>query len=276
MNGTRALVLGSGGVTGLAWQVGVLAGLDAAGVDLRSDLLVGTSAGALVGARLASGWSVDGLVGALDRAEVAPGRLGGPAVARLLLAQVAPSHRHALAALGRRAARDWTPAAERRWVGAVAGDLVGRPWPPGLVIVATDAASGRPAFLSSQQPADLAAAVAASCAMPGVFPAVMIDDQLLFDGGLRSPANLDVASSADRVLAIVPLTGSARVRRRPADQAAQLGRAGRNVVLITPGTAGRWAIGLDVLATWRSPHALEAGRSEGARRAAEVLEHWAG
>jgi NTE family protein len=51
------LVLGSGGVLGEAWLTGVLAGLeDGAGVDLRDcEYFVGTSAGALVAARLASG-----------------------------------------------------------------------------------------------------------------------------------------------------------------------------------------------------------------------------
>lgn len=43
---TRALVLGGGGVTGIAWQVGVLAGLHSAGVDLSgADAVIGTSAG---------------------------------------------------------------------------------------------------------------------------------------------------------------------------------------------------------------------------------------
>ena len=55
---TRALVLGGGGVTGVAWEIGVLAGLAARGVELGSaDLLVGTSAGAVVGALLA--WGTD-------------------------------------------------------------------------------------------------------------------------------------------------------------------------------------------------------------------------
>jgi len=49
----RALVLAGGGVTGIAWESGVLAGLSAGGIDMRNwDLVVGTSAGAFVGARL--------------------------------------------------------------------------------------------------------------------------------------------------------------------------------------------------------------------------------
>src|SRR5277367_4517725 len=52
----RALVLGSGGPIGIAWQAGLLAGLAEAGVDLAdADFIVGTSAGSFVGAQIAMG-----------------------------------------------------------------------------------------------------------------------------------------------------------------------------------------------------------------------------
>jgi NTE family protein len=52
----RALVLGGGGVAGIAWETGLVAGLTDAGVDLASaDLVVGTSSGSVVAAQLASG-----------------------------------------------------------------------------------------------------------------------------------------------------------------------------------------------------------------------------
>src|SRR5690348_8509157 len=51
---TRALVLGGGGSVGIAWESGLLAGLAEQGIDLgRADRIVGTSAGSVVGARLA-------------------------------------------------------------------------------------------------------------------------------------------------------------------------------------------------------------------------------
>src|ERR1035441_3225273 len=65
----RALVLGGGGVTGVAWELGILAGLAQQGVDLsQADLVVGTSAGSVVGAQLTSGVSV----GELYAAQLAP------------------------------------------------------------------------------------------------------------------------------------------------------------------------------------------------------------
>src|SRR4051794_41230756 len=52
----RALVLGGGGVAGISWETGVLAGLADAGVDvLDADLIVGTSAGSAVTVQVSSG-----------------------------------------------------------------------------------------------------------------------------------------------------------------------------------------------------------------------------
>src|SRR5687768_8301457 len=52
-NVSRALVLGGGGITGIAWEAGVLMGLRERGVDTQSwDLVVGTSAGSVVGAKV--------------------------------------------------------------------------------------------------------------------------------------------------------------------------------------------------------------------------------
>src|SRR6185437_2240482 len=52
----RALVLGGGGVAGIAWELGILLGLRDAGVDVTdADRIVGTSAGAAVAAQVLSG-----------------------------------------------------------------------------------------------------------------------------------------------------------------------------------------------------------------------------
>src|SRR5438876_129529 len=71
----RALVLGGGGPTGVAWEIGILKGLLDAGVDLdQADLVVGTSAGAIVGTQIRSGKALDGLYDA----QVARGNRSAP------------------------------------------------------------------------------------------------------------------------------------------------------------------------------------------------------
>src|SRR3974390_2454424 len=62
----RALVLGGGGITGIAWETGVIAGL---GIDLAAaDVIIGTSAGSVVGTDIASGQELE----ALYQAQLAP------------------------------------------------------------------------------------------------------------------------------------------------------------------------------------------------------------
>src|SRR6478672_9805392 len=61
----RALVLAGGGVTGIAWELGVLSALAGAGVGLAdADLVLGTSAGAAVGAQITSGAPMSDLLAA--------------------------------------------------------------------------------------------------------------------------------------------------------------------------------------------------------------------
>ena len=65
---SRALVLGSGGLTGVAWEAGVLQGLSEAGDPVTGwDLVVGSSAGSVVGAHLLT----EGSAGPLFEAQLA-------------------------------------------------------------------------------------------------------------------------------------------------------------------------------------------------------------
>ena len=57
-----ALVLGGGGITGIAWEIGMLAGLaEAGGRPVGADLVVGTSADLVVGAQVTSGAELEAL-----------------------------------------------------------------------------------------------------------------------------------------------------------------------------------------------------------------------
>ncbi len=101
----RALVLGSGGFTGVAWEAGVLQGLHESGVRLdRWDLVVGTSAGSFVGAHLLADGTPTPLYEAqlatdVQAAEAALGAAVGGLVMRLVRLSRDP-RRAALVRLG--------------------------------------------------------------------------------------------------------------------------------------------------------------------------------
>ena len=63
--GDRALILGGGGPVGIAWELGVAAGLEERGVRIAdANRIVGTSAGSFAGDALASGSTAEALVSA--------------------------------------------------------------------------------------------------------------------------------------------------------------------------------------------------------------------
>lgn len=260
----RAAVLGGGGLTGLAWLRGVLDELpDVVGT---ADKVIGTSAGALLAARLLNGFGADGLRDQVS--ELSGVRIGAGVALRLLAAQLWPSRRHALRWLGRRAGAptDLTEAAFLDLVGRAVG---GTAWPPGLIVVAVDAVAGRPAYFTPRSDVELARAVAASCALPGVLPAARIEGRPFLDGGLRSPANADLATGCRRVVILAPQGRSARGVRRPAHQAERLRDEGADVVLIADEHPG-----LDAMSAAGLAGARERGRHAGRAASAAVRTLW--
>src|SRR5215471_12428241 len=209
---SRALVLGAGGEAGIAWEVGLLAGLAGRGVDLTTaDLVVGTSAGAGVAARINSGAGLADLyetqLAPVDGEIVA--RFGPRAMAKFVWA-VAPARRNPARArirLGRMAVRSRTePAAQRRAV--VAARLGTDEWPAGnLLITAVNTDTGEFTAFGSGSGVDLVDAVGASCAVPGIWPPVVINGRRWMDGGMRSPANPELPGGR-------PAGVRRRVRRR--------------------------------------------------------------
>ncbi len=113
---TLAVVLGGGGAVGVGWQTGLLLGLHEAGVDLAgAEAIVGTSAGALVGALLASGREVtDALISlaalgqSIDSDSLATGDDAFLSAMRQASLETGP--RQALRAIGREAKEASTPA----------------------------------------------------------------------------------------------------------------------------------------------------------------------
>ncbi|WP_371614807.1 patatin-like phospholipase family protein [Streptomyces sp. NBC_00454] len=275
-----ALVLGGGGLTGVGWEAGMLYGLARAGIDLSgADLVVGTSAGSVVGAQLTSGLLTpqelyERQLG--DPDGELPAKLGTGLIARYAVAMV----------------RSRDPKAYRRRVGAIAlatdagaeserrkvleARLVSHAWPERrLVVAAVDALTGELAAFERGSEAGLVDAVSASCAVPGVWPPVTVAGRRFIDGGIRSATNADLATGYARVVILAPMSMGGRLVPSPASQAARLRAAGAKVALITPSAAARKVFGRNVLDPARRDPAARAGLEQAAEHAAEAAGVWA-
>jgi NTE family protein len=246
------LVLGAGGVLGGAWLAGTLATLtEQTGWDpMAADVIVGTSAGSMIGALLASGvppWfmvahsageTFPGLLDAqgnpTDEADRSAGGVLGrrrgvlpdlrPHAIGLGLRTLVRPHRHrvgvAAAAFAPRGLMSTRPLREtvRR--------VVPSGWAPhpAYWAVATDLATGRRVVFGRDgaPAAELSEAVAASCAVPAIYRPVRIGDRRYVDGGAWSPSNLDAVGRLDLDLAICLNPMSSRPE--------ELARAGRGAV----------------------------------------------
>ena len=270
-------MLGGGGVTGIAWEIGLIAGLGDAGVRMtQADVVVGTSAGSVVGVQILSGAPLEELyAGQLAAASSEIGaRMSLAALARIVLAGVWPrDETRARAALGHAALRAKTvPEADRKNV--IESRLKLKTWPQQrLLIVAVDAESGEPRVFDSSSGISLVDAVASSCAVPLVWPPMTVDGHRYMDGGVRSIANADLAAGCDRVVVLAPVTAAVRRSGRISTQLAGLGADVRSIV-ISPDAAARRAIGRNVLDPAHRANAARAGRRQAELAASAVKSVW--
>jgi NTE family protein len=273
----RALVLGGGGLSGVAWETGILAGLAAGGVDVTTaDYVLGTSAGATVTAQIGSGLPIAELfdrqtVPALQSAELTPDL---SRVVELMeswekLPLEYPDPAELRRVVGQRALAVQTVSeAERRAV--IAGRLPQHTWPSRkLAVVAVEAHSGDVRVFDKDSGADLVDAVTASCAIPGIWPPVTIGPGRYIDGGTRSAVNADLAAGYQRVLILAPMADP------PLDeQVAEMLDAGEGVQLIVPDDESTAAFGLNPLDPAVRAPAARAGYAQGQRAAAAAARLW--
>jgi NTE family protein len=280
---SRALVLGGGGVTGIAWEFGVLTGLREKGLDLTgADVVIGTSAGSAVGAQITGGADV----AELCAREIASGRPGrhraeapGVDLAPLMSALAAAasgvtSAGELRARIGRLALdADTVPEAERLEI--IGSRLPSHAWPERpLLVTGVDAETGEPVVWNRESGVPLVSAVAASCAVPVVWPPVTIDGRRYMDGGVRSGTNADLAVGAESVVVLAPMADMAAFGGAGLEaELAALGEGVRTAV-VHPDAAALEAIGPNVLDPGRRAAAAEAGRVQGAALADVLRDVW--
>jgi NTE family protein len=280
---TRALVLGGGGVAGIAWELGILIGLHVAGVDVRgADVIIGTSAGSVVGAQIASGTDLENLFASqLTPVEQSKERMVAFDLAQMMeafsqaVAGAGPDSKAIRARIGAYAlAVPTISEAERRVI--IEARLPVHTWPkPRLLIVAVDTETGEEYIMDRESGVSLVDAVAASCAVPGIWPPVSIAGRRYMDGGVRSGTNADLARGYDRIVILNPLGANANsFGAGTASEAAALEQEGSQVLVIAADAASATAIGLNPLdPATRQPSAL-AGRTQGHELAASVAALW--
>ncbi|MEV7345871.1 patatin-like phospholipase family protein [Streptomyces sp. NPDC093544] len=268
----EALVLGGGGVAGIAWMTGLLAGLADAGQDVTgADVIVGTSAGSTVAAQLGSGVSLEELYArqaeperqnAEIMVEVDLESFGAQLFELLQSSSTTAEMRRGAG----RFALDAETVAESERRAVIESRLPSHEWPTRtLKIVAVDAETGEPRVFDSASGVSLVDAVAASCAVPGVWPPATVDGRRYIDGGVRSNENADYAVGATQVLVFAPL-GSTELfpSEKPLAKAIEeLRAAGAAVAMIEPDEASRTAIGANPLDPSTRAPAAEAGRAQG-------------
>lgn len=122
-------------------------------------------------------------------------------------------------------------------------------------------------------------AVAASCAVPGIFLPVTIGGRRYMDGGMRSDTNADLVAGYERVLIIAPIgpngtSGGLAAQRPVLREAEQLRATGAQVELVVPDAESLSAFGLNLMDTSRRVSAAEAGLRQGEAVATNLYGLW--
>ena len=291
----QALVLGGAGAAGNAWELGLIAGLSDAGVDLTAaDLIIGTSAGSTVAAQITTGTRPAELYAAI-LAEVPPPRAGeaGPARGRAPHA-LGPSYmewssgviesaedasdmrrRMGAAALAR---DDSDGSGQSRWRDIVAGRLPGLHWPQQPVLIAAvDADTGVPVVFDRQSGIDLVDAVAASTSN-GFGGAYGIGEKRYINGGYRRSENADLAAGYGRVLVLSPFSGRSRMPGEwgmdLASQVAELRAGGSTVETVFPDAGAGAVFDANALDPSTRLPAARGGYAQGRALAEQLAGFW--
>ncbi|MBI4814448.1 MAG: patatin-like phospholipase family protein [Methanobacterium sp.] len=286
---SKALVLSGGGITGTAWELGVLFGLEESGVNVtQADLIVGTSAGSSVGAQITSGLNLEELYNLqlkpINETVEKQVDFDGHKFRQMMAAAImsSPDSQTARALIGEAALAAPTIGEGER-LEMMASRLPVHEWNPerNLIINAVDAETGEWVKFDQDSDVPLLLAVSASSAVPGVYPPTTINGRRYIDGGMSSGTNADVASGYDQVFIIVaehnmiaPAMGPTMHRITFEEERAQLETSGSQVMVITPDEESLQAKGPNPLdANFRGVSA-QAGRKQGQKIAGEVKLFW--
>lgn len=279
---TFALVLGGGGTVGVAWEVGVLAALSEVGVQPSdAQLIVGSSAGSLVGTHIRQGRSIESLTA--DQRKPVDDGTGRPANTDLsgvmevfkVMSEAEERTPAVFQEVGRIAMAADTPP-EAQWIGRFEKMIDSADWPEDdLWLTAVDCNTGTRRAWTKADGVPLPAALASSCAIPGVFPPISLDGSRYTDGGLWSSSNLDIVldTNIDAAIFIGPLRAAAKDAVRQLDREVEsLAAHGKRAEAIVPGEAFVTEIGMaNLMNSALRDRGVDLGMEDGAAAVDRIL-----
>lgn len=277
----KALVLGGGGITGIAWESGVLAGLIDSGILVNhADKILGSSAGSYVGSILANGQNMktyyEQLANNRDNADNA---------------QLDPS----LFELWREAFVEGKT--DEQVIGKYLGDIINKSpstvsfeerersvrkrignvdWTPQLEITAINAKTGTLESFNETSDISLIEAVMASGAVPGIWPHVDMLGASWIDGGMISSTNARLMANYKDIIILAPLDQKQGLVPSVYEDVETL-KTNSNVTLITPDQDSRNIIGTNIYSSQHIKEIGDAGYQQGkiiGREALDELKHW--
>ncbi|MBF7023197.1 patatin-like phospholipase family protein [Staphylococcus kloosii] len=277
----KALVLGGGGITGIAWESGVLAGLIDSGILVNhADKILGSSAGSYVGSILANGQNMktyyEQLANKRDNADNA---------------QLDPS----LFELWREAFVQGKT--DEQVIGKYLGDIINKSpstvsleerersvrkrignvdWTPQLEITAINAKTGTLESFNETSGISLMEAVMASGAVPGIWPHVDMLGASWIDGGMISSTNARLMANYKDIIILAPLDQKQGLVPSVYEDVETL-KTNSNVTLITPDQDSRNIIGTNIYSSQHIKEIGDAGYQQGkiiGREALDELKHW--
>jgi NTE family protein len=294
----RALVLGGGGPVGVAWEFGLIAGLEQEGVRLAgADIFIGTSAGSIVGASLAFGRPTAELLATQHEIADQPAPRGttdgafdlAPLIQQFIKLYTSDAPPQQLRAeIGAFALQAKTAMTEDEWLATFTlSETSGSDaWPDRpYTCTAVDAESGEFVTWTKDSGVPITRAIASSCCVPGIFPPITINGRRYIDGGMKSATNADLAAGYERVV-VVNVTGGMerrasafpalmeRAKKRMDDELAAISSAGGTYEMILPDDDSLAAFGDNLMDFQRRGEIADNGVRQGKLEAAQLREFW--
>ncbi|OCT15042.1 patatin [Paenibacillus pectinilyticus] len=275
---TRAVVLGGGGVTGIAWEIGMLTGLLHAGINLAdADAIIGTSAGSFVGAALACQYDLTKLYESQLVPNTAEVNVSTDILTKFLWIRavlLGGSNPKKIGKMfGDIAKKHPSKVTQEIRQSVVKSRLVTTEWPSNLNVTAINAATGDLHILNKDSGISLLEAVSASGAVPGIWPFISFGGQDWIDGGMVSSTNAHLASGFNKVIVLSPMPKRHGFVPGVKNDVAELQKSAKASLIIPDGNS-IVAMGKNRYDPSYAPSSVKAGYEQAIQEASSIREIW--